>query len=175
LDSLVHLGEHSLEFGLLFLQHLMGPGLRILPLLCGGLPAAAQGLASPGYDQGEEELLDLLGEMVLEEEALVVMGADLAHVGPQFGHPEPMDRAGMKLTAEADQALLSKAAQRDAHGFFSAVAEERDGRNICGLAPILAGLRILPPGPGRILDYGQWLDEKGQGGVTFAALAFDRA
>jgi len=174
-DGMAHLGEHSLEFGLLFLQYLVGPGLRILPLLCGGLPAASEGLASPGYDRGEEELLGLLGEVVREEEALVVMGADLAHVGPQFGHLEPVGQAELKLNAEADRALLTKAVQRDAEGFFRAVAGERDQRNICGLAPILAGLRILPPGPGRILDYGQWLDEKGQGGVTFAALAFDRS
>jgi len=173
-DVLVHLKEHSLEFQVVFLQHLIDPAVRILPVLCGGLDQASQGGTSPGLDEGEEEFLSLLAEIVAQECPLVVVGADLAHVGPLFGDPKPVTRADLEQLQEQDLTLLQRAAQLDAEGFFRNVAAERDRRNICGLAPIYAALRILSGSRGRLLDYGQWLDEKGQGSVTFAALAFCR-
>jgi len=173
-EALVHRDEHSLEFQVVFLQHLLGPEVPILPVLCGGLAEASQGAPSPGLDEAAEEFLAVLVEIAAQEEALVVMGADLAHIGPQFGQSQPVSRSDLVRLKEQDLALLDRAAEGDAAGFYASVAAERDRRNICGLAPIYAGLRIMGPVKGRLLGWDAWLDEKGRGSVSFAALAFER-
>ncbi len=171
-DILVHLKEHSLEFQVIFLQHLIDPEVRILPILCGGLAEAAQGGPSPVDDQGAVEFLGLLGQITRQEEALVVVGADLAHLGPQFGHKELVSKPDLVTIRRDDMTLLDQALARDAEGFFGRVAAERDQRNICGLAPIYAALKILPPSRGRLLGYDIWRDEQGRGAVSFASLGF---
>jgi len=125
-------------------------------------------------DEAAEEFLAVLVEIAAQEEALVVMGADLAHIGPQFGQSQPVSRSDLVRLKEQDLALLDRAAEGDAAGFYASVAAERDRRNICGLAPIYAGLRIMGPVKGRLLGWDAWLDEKGRGSVSFAALAFER-
>ncbi|MBW2617619.1 MAG: AmmeMemoRadiSam system protein B [Deltaproteobacteria bacterium] len=173
-DILVHRREHSLEFQVLCLQHQIDPQVRILPILCGGLVEASHGGPSPAADPAAQEFLNALAEIIRREEAICVVGADLAHVGPSFGGDEPVSEADLSRLREEDLALLQHAAGIDPEGFYDLIAGERDRRNVCGLAPIYAALRVLPPSQGRILDYGQWRDDLGRGSVTFAALAFSR-
>jgi len=173
-DILVHRREHSLEFQVLCLQHQIDPQVRILPILCGGLVEVSRGGPSPAADPAAQEFLDALAEIIRREEAICVVGADLAHVGPSFGDDEPVSEADFSRLREEDVAMLQHTAGIDPEGFYDLIAGERDRRNVCGLAPIYAALRVLPPSQGRILDYGQWRDDTGRGSVTFAALAFSR-
>ena len=159
---------------MLCLQHQIDPEVRILPILCGGLVEASKGGPSPAADPVAQEFLGALAEIIHQEDAICVIGADLAHVGPSFGSDKPVTEADLARLREEDMALLERVAGGDAEGFYDAIAAEKDQRNICGLAPIYAALSVLPPSSGRILDYGQWLDDRGRGSVTFAALAFNR-
>jgi AmmeMemoRadiSam system protein B len=103
----------------------------------------------------------------------LIAGADLAHVGPRFGDPEPVSRARLARVETEDRALLSLVEAVDPGGFFASVAADGDSRRTCGLSPIYAVLATLPAGRGRLLRYGQWPDP--QGVVTFASLAFEDA
>ncbi len=173
-DVLVHLNEHSLEFQIIFLQHLIDPEVRILPILCGGLAQASAGGDSPASQGIGDEFVVLLSEIVEREGALVVIGADLAHVGPQFGHAEPVSPADQEAVRRKDMEFLKLVAERNAEAAFELIADELDSRNVCGLGPIYAALRLLGPGPGRLAGYEQWLDEGGSGLVSFAAAVFTK-
>jgi hypothetical protein len=99
-----------------------------------------------------------------------VAGVDLAHVGPRFGDPDPNTAGSLATVERADRAMLESVVAGDARGFFAQVAADRDARRICGLSPIYSLLRLLPTGPGRLLQYRQWPDP--EGAVTFCAVGF---
>jgi predicted class III extradiol MEMO1 family dioxygenase len=100
----------------------------------------------------------------------VIAGADLAHVGPRFGDPEPVSLAERTRLEGEDRAMLAAVAAGDAEAFFENVARDGDRRRICGLSPIYALLRTLGGAPGVIRRYAQWPDP--QGVVTFASVVF---
>src|SRR5205814_2226767 len=49
-EDYCHAVEHSIEFQVVFLQHLYGPGVRIVPLLCGAFAAATREDGEPEDD-----------------------------------------------------------------------------------------------------------------------------
>jgi hypothetical protein len=168
-DEFAHRGEHSIEFQCVFLRHLVSGPLRIVPVLCGSFHDAVAAGRPPAGDV--DRVVAALRETAREQggRTVVVASADLAHVGPQFGDPDPMTPEGLRGVGAADRALLARAEAGDAEGFFQAVARDGDRRRICGLPPIYTLLRLLDGSRGRLLRYGQWPDPNGT--VTFAALA----
>jgi predicted class III extradiol MEMO1 family dioxygenase len=100
----------------------------------------------------------------------IVTGADLAHVGPRFGDERPIGQAEAARVQADDHALLEPVLLNDAEAFFAEATRQQDRNRICGLSPVYALLRLLPPGPGRLLSYGQWPDPEGM--VTFASVSF---
>jgi len=101
----------------------------------------------------------------------LIAGADLAHVGPRFGDPQPVSPAELVEIGGADRAMLEAVEAGDAEGFFDSVARDGDARRICGLSPIYALLRGLGGTRGALKRYAQWPDP--QGVVTFASVVFD--
>ena len=101
----------------------------------------------------------------------LIAGADLAHVGPRFGDPEPVSPADLATLGDEDRAMLEAVEAGDAEAFFDGVARDGDRRRICGLSPIYALLRALGGARGTLRRYGQWPDP--QGVVTFASVVFD--
>jgi hypothetical protein len=103
---------------------------------------------------------------------LVVAGADLAHIGPRFGDPRPLDERGRERLARRDAETLDLAVERDAPGFFRQVAADLDTRRVCGLGPIYTLLRVLPLGRGERLHSDQCIDPDEGSIVSHAALAY---
>jgi MEMO1 family protein len=174
-DEYLHKGEHSLEFQVVFLRHLLGDRpARIVPVLCGLGDAPARG-TDPANDGAAESFLSALRELVsrLGERAFVIAGADLAHVGPRFGDPRPLDVSQRAALEVRDAGSLDLMVRRDAPGFFSQVVEDLDTRRVCGLGPIYTMLRALPEGvTGDVLHYTQCIDP-GEGSiVSHASLTF---
>ena len=58
MEDYCHAVEHSIEFQVLFLQHLYGPNIRILPILCGSFAASIQ---NGGLPEESESVRTLLG------------------------------------------------------------------------------------------------------------------
>jgi hypothetical protein len=73
-----------------------------------------------------------------------------------------------------DQAILRRAEEADVSGFFRVIADEGDGRNICGLPPVYTTLAAARPGRGKVLHYDQYVHPRGFESVSFASVAFYR-
>ncbi|MBI3457175.1 MAG: AmmeMemoRadiSam system protein B [Candidatus Rokubacteria bacterium] len=173
--ELAHRAEHSIEFQAVCLRYLFrDPGaIRIVPILTSFVQECLAHGRDPAAEPAVAGVLDAVRETMaaVPRRYCLVAGADLAHLGPRFGDPEPVSRVRLAQAEAEDRALLSLVASADARGVFAAVAVEGDSRRICGLSPIYALLATLPAGRGRILRYGQWPDP--QGTVTFASVAFE--
>lgn len=173
-DDFAHRGEHSIEFQVVFLQHLLGAKrpIRIVPILC-ALPYEWL-LAGkvPSEDPKVRTFLQTLRELIVsqQEPVCLIAGADLAHMGPRFGDPEPVSSRLLRWIEGEDRRMLASVTAGDPEGFFRFVVRERDRRRICGLSPVYVLLHLMRGETGKLLHYGQWPDP--QGTVTFCTVAF---
>jgi AmmeMemoRadiSam system protein B len=168
-----HKNEHSLEFQILFLQHIFGDEFRLLPVLCGSFHQALQRFSGlreiPGMSDFISGLLPFLDDE--DEPSLVVAGVDLSHIGPKFGHRE----SATSLLLEAkqhDQCLLDALSQGDGASFWSSVQEKNNRYNVCGFSTLALFLELFSSKRGYVLGYDFWMEEATQSAVSYAALAF---
>jgi hypothetical protein len=176
-EDYCHAVEHSIEFQVVFLQHRLGPGVRVVPILCGPFAAATYGPGRPEDDPKVGRFVDALGELYAREgrRLLWVLGVDLAHVGRRYGD-DLVARAGVGPLAEVeerDRQRLAALAAGDADGFWEQVREREDDLRWCGASALYAFLRATSTGRGALLRYEQWNIDPASV-VSFAALAFGR-
>jgi len=171
-DQFNHKREHSLEFQAVFLRHLLGKRIKIVPILA-GLGEQQHTGKSPSAAKAIERFYEAVRDVVAERNAVVIAGADLAHVGPRFGDHEPFtDRQRVTLD-RTDHESLDHAERADAEGFWSHVAADLDTRRVCGLGPIYSLLRTMAPdSKGRLTHYEQTVDAEEGSIVTHAAMGF---
>jgi AmmeMemoRadiSam system protein B len=117
--------------------------VHVVPILCGSFQHFVEGWAEPAGDPTLEAMLAVLRTAIEDKRAVVVAAADLAHVGPAFSDPLPIDRVRYAQLQAADEALIGTINAADADAFFKTIAAEGDRRNICGLPPIYLTLRLL--------------------------------
>jgi AmmeMemoRadiSam system protein B len=175
-DQLNHKREHSLEFQVVFLKHLLkGRPFRIVPVLA-GLGAAQSTGVDPATDSRVVRFVDGVRELLAARpgRVVVVAGADLAHVGPRFGDARPFDAGERASLEEADRASLERATSLDAPGFWEHVAGDLNTRRVCGLAPIWSLLQSCngSGATGRVLHYEQTVDADDGSIVSHAAVGF---
>ncbi len=174
-DQFNHKREHSLEFQAVFLRHLLGKRkARIIPVLAGLGEEQSSG-KSPAKKRSVERFFEAVREVVASRNAVVIAGADLAHVGPRFGDPKPYDDRARRRLDDIDRASLAHASDLDAEGFWSHVASDLDSRRVCGLGPIYSLLRTVDPNAkGELRHYEQTVDPEEGSIVSHAALGFYR-
>jgi AmmeMemoRadiSam system protein B len=174
-DEFNHRREHSIEFQVVFLKHLLGARrARIVPVLA-GLGAQQATKSDPERDSESARFLEAIREIVdeLGPRAVLVAGADMAHVGPRFGDARAYDEGARGRLATTDKASLQRAAEGDALAFWSDVAKDLETRRVCGLAPIYSLLKALPgQTEGKVLHYEQTIDEEDGSIVSHAAVGF---
>ena len=175
-NDFVHRTEHSIEFQLLFLQHLLPKSsFTIVPILCGNLQIALSEYKRQVYVEKAGPVLETLTDILERhgKETLVVAGVDFSHVGPKFGHEMPAQY--MKGQTEAhDSALLDSLTVPDADSFWKESGRVKDQYNVCGFAALACLLEILPPCKGYLLDYEMWHEEATRSAVSYAAVAFTK-
>jgi AmmeMemoRadiSam system protein B len=174
-DQYLHKGEHSLEFQVVFLRHLLGKReAQIVPILCGLGEAQARGEDPSGFEDAESFLVALRALVERRRgRVLLVAGADLAHVGPRFGDARPFDEKERTALERRDRASIDRAMDGDAAAFFADVAEDLETRRVCGLGPIYTMLRAMPEqARGEILHYAQCVDAEEGSIVSHASLGF---
>ena len=91
-DDFVHRAEHSIEFQVLFLQHVLPKdSFKIVPILCGNLQTTLSEYSRPAYKERTGPFLEAMRNIIERhrEEMLLVAGVDLSHIGPKFGHELP--------------------------------------------------------------------------------------
>jgi hypothetical protein len=169
-----HRSEHSIEFQAVMLRYLLGDRrpFTILPVLASFLHEAVWTRGDPEGNPRVPRFIDaLLQTMATSRRRIcLIAGADLAHVGPRFGDPEPNTAESLRDVEILDRNMLSEVVAGDPLAFYGAVSFDGDRRRICGLSPIYAFLRALPGVRGRLLRYAQWPDPGGA--VTFCAAVF---
>lgn len=172
-DQFNHKREHSLEFQAVFLRHLLGNRpARIIPILAGLGEQQSNG-ASPKHSRAVERFLGAVRKVVDAKRAVVIAGADLAHVGPRFGDPKPFDEGERAALDETDRESLDHARRGDAEGFWRHVADDLETRRVCGLAPIYSLLRTVASGAqGHLRHYEQTVDPDEGSIVSHAAVGF---
>jgi MEMO1 family protein len=162
-DELCHRQEHSIELQMVWLRHVFPDRpLQALPVLCSSISH----LDDPGPSTAP--FLDALGRAVAGRRVCYVAGADLAHVGPQFGDTAPPTPQELEALAAMDRHTLEFLSTSDPAAFHRDAIRDDDRRRLCGVAPIYAAMRASGAGA-RLLHYGQWSD--GTDSVSFAAAA----
>lgn len=175
MEDYCHSVEHSIEFQVLFLQHLYGPDVRIVPVLCGPF---IHSMFDGGMPEDNSAVAQFFGALrgVAEREAsrlFWVLGIDMAHIGRRYGdaHPAIAGQGVMAGVAAEDERRIALVAHGDADGFWAAVRENQDPVRWCGAAPLYTFLKAVPNARGELLGYRQWnIDE--HSAVSFAAIAF---
>ena len=175
MEDYCHAVEHSIEFQIVFLQHLFGPRIRVVPILCGSYARSIYQGGLPEDNPGVERMLGELGELAAREgdRLLWVLGIDMAHIGRRYGNPieAKAGQGEMEVVERRDRDRIGRVAAGDARGFWELVQENRDDLNWCGSAPIYTFLKALPDARGDLLRYQQWnIDE--QSVVSFAGMRF---
>jgi AmmeMemoRadiSam system protein B len=173
-DDFAHRKEHSIEFQVMFLQHVLRcPDITIVPILCGSFQNFFERYNRAAEIPGVGSLLSQLREIVLDSrrKTLLVAGVDLSHVGPKFG--DRFSATGYEPEVrQHDRFLLDALCEQQVEAFWE---EERrtDARyRVCGFSALACLLELLPPGRGEVLGYEFWNEQATQSGVSFAAVAF---
>lgn len=169
-----HRGEHAIEFQAVWLRHVLGDHpFKVVPILCGSLRHLVEDGRDPTADVLVTTLVEELVRLTEGRRTLYIAGADLAHVGPRFGDPEPLDANDRASLEKRDQATLEHCLRGDGSAWFAEIAREKDRRNVCGLSPIYAMLAAARPGNGRLAAYAQCpADEDGGSLVSIASLVY---
>jgi len=174
-SELAHRVEHSIELQAVFLRHLYADrrDVSIVPVLASFAHEAMHRGQRPDDDARVPRFLEALAETIAASRRRVALiaGADLAHVGPRFGDPEPVGAPELARIEREDVAMLESVAAGDPQAFFESVASDGDRRRICGYSPIYALLRSLRGASGSVKRYGQWPDPNGV--VSFASVVFE--
>jgi AmmeMemoRadiSam system protein B len=177
MEDYCHSFEHSIEFQVVFLQHILGPNVHILPLLCGSFARSIYRGGVPENNQDVAQFFDVLGDMAAREgkRLMFVLGIDMAHMGRRYGDEfgALADVDEMAEVATRDHRRIDRINAGDAAGFWSEVQTNHDDLKWCGSSPLYTFLKIVPGVRGQLHKYQQWnIDE--QSVVSFAGMSFHR-
>lgn len=171
-DDFPHRDEHSIEFQLIFLQHVLRDvQFTIVPILCGSLLGGMDEYRRERYRSMGGDFLRLLADVAGHGRTLVVAGVDFSHVGPKFGHDMPASYIINQSEAH-DRRLLDSLCEVNADGFWAESREVDDRYHVCGFSALACLLEILPSSRGYLLDYGIYKEEATRSAVSFAAVIF---
>ena len=175
MEDYCHTVEHSIEFQVLFLQHVYSPSVRIVPVLCGSYLRCFEQGGAPDGSEEVRRFCDALRALAEREgdRLFWVLGIDMAHMGRRYHDSFPVraDEGRMLEVAVRDRARIERVLEGDAKGFWSLVSEGGDDLKWCGSAPLYTFLKAVPKARGELLRYEQWnIDEESV--VTFGGLVF---
>lgn len=174
-EDYCHAIEHSIEFQVLFLQHVFGPDIRIVPVLCG---THAKSILEGGLPEDNDDVRRFhgkLGEIASREgnKLLWVLGIDMAHMGQRYGDEiaAEANRGEMTDVGRRDQLRIERINAGDAHGFWDLVQQNQDELKWCGSSPLYTFMKAVPNARGTLRGYEQWnIDDASV--VSFGAIAF---
>jgi len=173
-DDFVHRSEHSIEFQLIFAQHILNDRpFTVVPILCGSLQTGLPEYSRQAYQKAAGPFLETLRTLLNEPEqdTLILAGVDFSHIGPKFGHPMPAQAMEDQARAH-DRRLLEHLTRLDADGFWEESIRVGDRFNVCGFSAMACLLEVLPECRGETLTYEIWHEAPTRSAVSFASLVF---
>jgi MEMO1 family protein len=174
-EDYCHAVEHSIEFQVVFLQHLFGPDIKVVPILCGSYARSIYLGGMPEDDEKVRRALGVLGEIAAKEDdrLLWVLGVDMAHMGARYGDrfEARADQDEMLHVANRDRDRIAQMESGDSQGFWERIQHNRDDLKWCGSAPIYTMMKAIPEARGSLIHYQQWNIDP-QSVVSFAGVEF---
>ncbi len=148
-----HKEEHSIEFQLIFLQHLIKGEFTIIPILCGPAKLFLEDYSRRAYLSRVRPFIEILSGLFSEKKTLLVAGVDLSHIGPKFGHDSPASYIEAQAKRH-DQALIEALLKMQPEAFWDESRRVEDRFNVCGFSAMACLLEVLlRSSAGRVLDY----------------------
>ncbi len=175
-EILPHKTEHTIEFQVVFLQHLF-QGRRdftFVPILC----SFSYHMLDAAHFQRERAVVDsfcrALKKTVAEsgKRVCLIASVDFSHVGPRYGDEESPSPDFLARVREADLALVRHAEMVNSDGFYRSVLKKRDRFRVCGFSPIYTLLRSIEAERGELLHYAHTAVDNQNSTVTFSSIAF---
>ena len=155
-EELHHLTEHSIELAAVWLHHFTrDQNVTLVPILCGSFHRYTSTDADPEEADHVSAALEVLSDVLSDRRTLVIAAGDLAHVGPAFGDPNPLDDVAKASIRSEDDQSISAICAGDAKRFLEISRSESDRRKICGLPPIYLMLRLIDGATGVHMGYDQ--------------------
>ena len=171
--DVAHRQEHSIEFPVLFLQHLYGSRApRIVAVLCTSFDHYLAG-GGPRSDERYRIFIDAFRETIdtLGREVSYVVSVDWSHVGRKFG--DGADAAALLPSVRlSDRALLEAVQRVDHAAFTSLLAETGNATRLDGYSCISTFFDLALPRRAELLAYDAWHEEERASAVTYASMAF---
>lgn len=155
-DELDHFAEHGLEAQLPWLQENHGD----IPVTTAILPDRLLD-QDPEDGVSAAEFITAMGEALnqLGGRTLLVVSTDLAHAGPQFGEPRPVDDNRRVDVEQRDRELLGRFLEGDAEAFVEAVKWDKNALRWTGVHAMSAALQLTqkmhPGATWELIDYKQ--------------------
>lgn len=178
MEDYCHGVEHSIEFQIVFLQHVYGPRVRILPILCGPFVKSIYEGGLPEENDRLARFFDALGNISARESKRLfwVLGIDMAHIGTRYGDAlrATADSGEMLQIRERDAQRITHINAGNARAYWELVQEKHDDLKWCGASPLYTFLNVMPHVKGEMLHYHQWQIDP-QSVVTFGALRFQES
>ncbi len=179
-DSLLrdsaHRLEHSIEFQVIFLQHIFAGerDFSIVPILCSSFQEMIMSGASPAETTSVRGFIEALKDTLSssKREVCMIAGADLSHIGIRYGDPSPPSLGFLEEVKAEDLGMLKCAENIDAEGFYRSVQKDLERRRICGLPPIYTLLKVIEAERGEVLKYDWWKDVGNSSAVSFTSMVF---
>src|SRR5581483_6609084 len=105
MEDYCHAVEHSIEFQIVFLQHLYGPDVEILPILCGPFVKSIYDTGMPEDNENVARFFDALGNIAAREgdRLFWILGVDMAHMGPRYQDRLPVTANTGEMLAGAER------------------------------------------------------------------------
>jgi AmmeMemoRadiSam system protein B len=173
-NDFAHRAEHSVEFQVIFLKHLLPEdSFTIIPILCGPIMSSLSAYNRSAYLETAGSFLEKLSKILSHgtQETLIVAGVDFSHIGPKFGHDMPATHLQGQSEMH-DQNLLKAFSDGHADAFWEESIRVNDQFNVCGFPAMACIMEVLPPSRGQILAYEIWHEKPTRSAVSFAAVGF---
>ena len=176
MEDYCHAVEHSIEFQIVFLQHLYGPNVRVLPILCGPFVKSIYEGGMPEENEHVSRFFDALSNIgIRESQNLVwILGVDMAHMGVRYGdNLRATANIGEMLAIEArDHERIDQINSGDIRAYWSLVQDGHDDMKWCGSSPFYTFMKVMPQARGELLRYQHWQIDP-QSVVSFAGMRFE--
>jgi len=165
----MHRSEHSLEFHVVLLRHLLADKMPpILPILVGPL-------VQDDADRGA--IVDAIANVVQAsgKKVLWCISGDLAHVGHRFGDDEPAAEL-LEQVRVNDTAVLALLERGEADSWRRHIERQHNRYRICGSAPVWFGLKAAEQCLGKLRGsverHHVWDDTDTNSAVSAATVVF---
>jgi AmmeMemoRadiSam system protein B len=172
INDFVHRDEHSIEFQVIFLQHILKDSpFALVPVLCGSLLGSLPAYSREAYRSEGGPFLQVLADAGKDDETIFIAGVDFSHIGQKFGHDMPASFI-IDQSERHDRELLRFLCDGNADGFWEESKKVEDQFNVCGFSALACLLEVIPPSRGEVLAYETYREEPTKSAVSFAAVIF---